>query len=93
MDEIKTGHFGDILYRTSSSPGTSDIPFTVLRKAPLKYYDPARDKEDKEDKSKADVIHAYIADEWRMIGWTEHDPEGIDEDAIEELICTCLNSL
>jgi hypothetical protein len=39
----------------------------TLKVAPLKYYDPNRDPEDKDDKEKRDVVFAYIGGEWQFI--------------------------
>lgn len=80
------GHFGDIIIGSYDSPGDPVIPFVVLRKAPLKYWDPEKDKDDKEDKSKADVCLAHINYEWLVIGWIDHRPERADLEYFSGLI-------
>ena len=64
MEEGSTKHFGEIQMKTVGSFAT-----IILKVAPLKYYDPDRDPEDKDDKEKADVVFSYINDKWQMIKW------------------------
>jgi len=53
-------HYGEILFNVMGV-GSEDVPYLILQKAPLKYYEdlPA------EDKTKADVVMAFVAGEWR----------------------------
>ena len=77
--EHEVGHYGTIQMRTVDSEeteGAEPIPIMILKKAPLKYYEPGRDRDDKADKSKADVVFAWRGS-WRMVGW--FDVEDSDE--------------
>lgn len=79
--EHETGHYGTIQMRTveSETDTGESIPIIILKNAPLKYYDPDRDKDDKEDKSKADVVFAWKGS-WKMVGYyaTEESDRKID---------------
>ena len=91
MDIQKTfGHFGEV-HLCVQDGDESFAPVVILRKAPLKYYDPSRDKDDKNDKSKADVIFAFYNGDWHMVGWMDHDPEAVDLDEADQLVCDKLN--
>ena len=83
--DITVGHYGTIDLHTPGDEGRADIPFIVLKNAPLKYYDPEKDKDDKNDKSKADVVFAW-KEEWKMVGWFDVEDYDRKTDAIIEAV-------
>lgn len=86
------GHFGMMVAGVSTAPGDeANIPFIILRKTSLRYWDDARDEDDKEDKTKADVGLAYINDDWVCFGWTDPTPEQPDLEKFGDLLCDKLN--
>lgn len=85
--EIITKHFGEIQMKTIGSFAT-----IILKVAPLKYYDPDRDPEDKDDKEKADVVFSCINDKWQLIKWFPiEDYEGKDQEIHEAVMTRPIN--
>ena len=78
--EVLTKHFGPIQMRV-----IEDIPVIIYKVAPLKYYHPDRDPENKDDKDKADVVFAWKG-EWKMAGYFSVDTYEGKEDEIRQAI-------